>query len=161
MVIPIINQGMPQNEKVTRKVHKTVHNSKLYTEYSFDEKSKEELPPPGDNERRMPELVSQQLVSVPILNTITSQIFTEQEAKYLAENKCYLSCIISSDGEIYKVRVLFPSNFDPEVNTDKLSELIRQVKKNLKYDLTFDRKVVHKGYITLNHQAFPNLMKKK
>jgi hypothetical protein len=136
------------------------NNSKYITKYSDGKFSLANLPRPSDKDNNIAEIANAKLNSIEKLDQITQKIFTSEQAKCLAENRCYFSCVLSSLGKIVSVSITF-SNNDPAIDRKQLVEFSNQIKENLSFDLSFDREVKQIGYILLTHPAFPSLMKPK
>lgn len=156
-------EGQTQLQKngITKKIHESVIDSKKYhIEYSNEENPTYENIRPKDKDNNDAELQGIKLNSIEKLEQITAQIFTREQAEYLAENKCYFSCLVNSSGKIITASILF-SNHDPEVDRKQLLEFLKQIKENLSFDLSFNREIEQMGYVTLVQRAFPSLMTPK
>jgi hypothetical protein len=134
--------------------------SKFYTKYSIEKESFDMLVLPKDKDNNFAKLTDAKLNSEGKLILINQKIFTPDEAKYLAEHKCYISCTVASSGKIVYAAVIF-SNSDPVIDKKKLMEFLKQIKENLMFELTFDREVNKIGYIEITQPAFPLLMTSK
>jgi hypothetical protein len=153
-------QSQIQKDELSKKTQKWGFDSKYSIEYSNEENSTYENLRPKDKENNVAELNDIKLNSIEKLEQITSQIFTKEQAEYLAKNKCYFSCLVSSSGKIITASISF-SNHDPEVDRKQLLEFLKQIKENLSFDLSFDREIEQMGYVILVRPAFPSLMNPK
>jgi hypothetical protein len=151
-------QTQISNDELSKETHKIGNSMNYYIEYSIEENSNDKLTSPRDKDQNIAEITDSKLNSIEKLNQITKQIFTTEQAEYLAKHNCYFSCILTSSGKIINSSMIF-YNSDPKVNRKQLLEFLFQITANLSFDLSFDREVVQIGYITLTHPAFPSLMK--
>jgi hypothetical protein len=147
-------------DNLIKKNIKNPSNSGYYIQYSDVINSTENLNLPKDNYGQTAELTDTKLNSPEKLDKIASHIFDSNQIKYLAANKCYISCIVSSTGKINSASVTFFDN-DPDVQLKQLAEFSKQIRENLTVELSFDRDIKEEGYISLSFPAFPILMTPK
>lgn len=144
-------------DSLIKKNFKNPNNSGYYIQYSDKTNSVDNLPLPKDNNGQTAELMDTKLNSLEKLEKITQHIFDSNQAKYLAKNKCYFSCIITSTGKILSASIIFNNN-DPAVDMKQLVEFSNQIKENLSFELVFNKEIKQTGYISLVHPAFQSLM---
>ena len=155
----LTSQGQFQlvKDNLIKKNIKNPSNSGYYIQYSDLINSTENLTLPKDNNGQTVELIDTKLNCIEKLDIITKHIFDSNQIKYLAANKCYISCIVTSSGKIKSVSVTFFDN-DPDVQIRQLTEFSKQIRENLTVALFFDREIKQEGFISLSFPAFPTLM---